>query len=39
MTGKVVAAIYWQALRLKGKGLAFCPHPEQMQIKNGSYHR
>jgi len=39
MTGKVIAAIYWQALRLKCKGVAFCPHPEQMQINKGSYHR
>jgi len=39
MTGKVVAAIYWQALRLKAKGVAFCPHPERMQVSRGSYHR
>ena len=39
MTGKVVLAIYWQALRLKGKKVPFCPHPEQLQIKSGSYHR
>ena len=39
MTGKVIAAIYWQALRLKAKGVPYCPHPEQMQINRGSYHR
>jgi DUF1365 family protein len=39
LTGKVVAAIYWQALRLKFKGVPFCPHPEQMEIHRGSYHR
>ena len=39
MTGKVIAAIYWQALRLKFKGVPFCPHPEQMEISRGSYHR
>ncbi|MCK7502549.1 MAG: DUF1365 domain-containing protein [Comamonadaceae bacterium] len=27
MTVKVIAAIYWQALRLKLKGVPFCPHP------------
>ena len=25
MTAKVIAAIYWQALRLKWKGVPFCP--------------
>jgi DUF1365 family protein len=39
ITGKVIAAIYWQALRLKSKGVPFCPHPERMQISRGSYHR
>ena len=39
MTGKVIAAIYWQALRLKSKVVPFCPHPEQMQISRGSYYR
>jgi uncharacterized protein len=39
MTGKVIAAIYWQALRLKIKGVPFCPHPEQIQISRGNYHR
>jgi len=28
VTLKVVAAIYWQALRLKLKGATFYPHPE-----------
>lgn len=27
MTGKVITAFYWQALRLKCKGVPFCPHP------------
>ncbi|MEF8793089.1 DUF1365 domain-containing protein [Thiohalorhabdus sp.] len=31
MTGKVVAAIYWQALRLWWKGVPFHPHPESGQ--------
>ena len=39
MTVKVVAAIYWQALRLKLKGVPFCPHPEQLDIKKGRYSR
>jgi len=39
MTAKVIAAIYWQALRLKLKGAPFCPHPEQLDIKKGHYHR
>jgi DUF1365 family protein len=38
MTTKVVAAIYWQALRLKIKGVTFCPHPEQLDIRKGGYH-
>jgi len=29
MTTKVVAAIYWQALRLKLKGATFYPHPKR----------
>lgn len=37
MTAKVIAAIYWQALRLKLKGVPFCPHPEQLEIKKGRY--
>ena len=37
MTAKVIAAIYWQALRLKLKGVPFCPHPEQVEIKKGGY--
>ena len=39
MTAKVIAAIYWQALRLKWKGVPFCPHPEQLEIKKGRYSR
>lgn len=39
MTGKVVAAIYWQALRLKYKGVPFHPHPERLNVTKGTYHR
>jgi DUF1365 family protein len=38
MTAKVVAAIYWQALRLKMKGVPFCPHPEKLDIRKGRFH-
>lgn len=38
MTAKVIAAIYWQALRLKLKGVPFCPHPEILDIRKGRYH-
>jgi DUF1365 family protein len=38
MTAKVVAAIYWQALRLKLKGVPFCPHPETLDVRKGRYH-
>jgi DUF1365 family protein len=38
MTAKVVAAIYWQALRLKMKGVPFCPHPDVLDIRKGRYH-
>jgi len=27
MTAKVIAAIYWQALRLRMKGVPYVPHP------------
>ena len=37
MTAKVVAAIYWQALRLKMKGVPFCPHPETLDVRKGRY--
>lgn len=37
MTAKVVAAIYWQALRLKLKGVPFCPHPETLDVRKGRY--
>ena len=30
ITGKVFAAIYWQALRLWWKGVAFVPHPNKV---------
>ena len=38
MTAKVIAAIYWQALRLKWKGVPFCPHPETLDVRKGRYH-
>jgi DUF1365 family protein len=38
MTAKVIAAIYWQALRLKLKGVTFCPHPETLDVRKGRYH-
>ena len=38
MTGKVIAAIYWQAARIWLKGVPFCPHPEQLQVTKGIYH-
>jgi len=38
MTAKVIAAIYWQALRLKRKGVPFCPHPEKLTVTKGVYH-
>ena len=31
MTGKVIAAIYWQALKLKLKGVPFVPHPDRIK--------
>jgi DUF1365 family protein len=39
MTAEVIAAIYWQALRLRLKRVPFCPHPEQLDIRKGRYHR
>ena len=38
MTAKVIAAIYWQAVRLKIKGVPFCPHPEHLDVRKGMYH-
>ncbi len=37
MTAKVIAAIYWQALRLRQKGVPFCPHPEKLIVTKGTY--
>jgi len=37
MTAKVIVAIYWQALRLKLKGVPFCPHPEVLDVRKGRY--
>ncbi len=39
MTAKVIAAIYWQALRLKCKGVPFYAHPGQLDIRKGRYSR
>lgn len=38
VTAKVIAAIYWQALRLRLKGVPFCPHPETLDVRKGGYH-
>lgn len=38
MTAKVITAIYWQALRLKLKGVPFCPHPENLDVTKGRYY-
>lgn len=35
MTGKVIAAIYWQALRIKLKGVPYYPHPSTPTEKDG----
>lgn len=37
MTGKVIAAIYWQAWQLQRKGVPFCPHPEKLNVTKGTY--
>jgi hypothetical protein len=37
MTGKVIAAIYWQALRIKAKGVPYYPHPTEPTVKEGTY--
>jgi DUF1365 family protein len=37
MTGKVIAAIYWQALRIKLKGVPFYAHPQELTVKQGDY--
>jgi DUF1365 family protein len=38
MTARVITAIYWQALRIRRKGVPFCPHPEKLTITKGAYH-
>ncbi len=38
MTGRIVAAIYGQALRLKCKGVPFFSHPSHPTVKKGLYH-
>lgn len=37
MTGRIVTAIYWQALLLKLKGVPFFSHPSQPTVKEGLY--
>ena len=37
MTGKVIAAIYWQALRIKLKGVPYYPHPLEPTVKEGRH--
>lgn len=39
MTAKAIAGIYWQALRLKLKGVPFYSHPETLDIRKGRYHQ
>lgn len=36
MTGKVIGAIYWQALHLLYKGVPFHPHPVELQSHTGT---
>jgi uncharacterized protein len=38
MTWRVVTAIYWQALRLKCKGVPFYSHPAQVTVKEGLFY-
>ena len=38
MTCRIVLAIYWQALRLKCKGVPFFSHPSQPTVKEGYFH-
>jgi uncharacterized protein len=38
MTGRVIAAIYWQAFRIRQKGVRFCPHPDRHDVREGMYH-
>ncbi len=38
MTAKVSAAIYWQALRIKLKGVPFYPHPDAPKVTKGRYY-
>jgi DUF1365 family protein len=37
MTGKVIAAIYWQALRIKLKGVPYYPRPLKPTVKEGMH--
>lgn len=36
MTGKIAAAIYWQALKLWWKGVPFVPHPDRARERSKS---
>jgi hypothetical protein len=38
MTGKVIAAIYWQALRIKMKGVPYYPHPPEPTAREGTHY-
>lgn len=38
MTGKVIAAIYWQALGIKLKGVPYFPPPSKPTVKEGMFH-
>lgn len=38
MTGRVITAIYGQALRLKSKGVPFFSHPSHLTVTKGLYH-
>jgi uncharacterized protein len=38
MTGRIITLIYWQALRLKMKGVPFVSHPSQPTVKEGLFY-
>ncbi len=39
MTGQVIGAIYWQAIKIKLKGVPYYPHPDKMSVTKGMFHR
>jgi DUF1365 family protein len=39
MTGMVIWGIYWQALRLKLKGVPYHPHPGELNVTKGAFHK